>query len=297
LVCETGIEGCSLPGFAAHGKLTFNAPLRPSGEDSSTRSAILTLLLISPLLRAQTAEPKPAFAVASIKLDPKADGADSEPGPGLLRAQMTLARFIAMAYDVKPYQVTGGPNWTDAEHYDILAKLEHAGEEALAPDSTPRQRADANNARIRAALQDLLAERFQLKFHRESKEMPCYALTAAKGGFKLKPLEGGGEHGTTSKGDGARRTLIATGVDMGRLVAFLSRQVDRPVVDLTHIQGFYTFTLEWMPDDLKTAASSDQPSLPCIFTALQEKLGLKLEPQKASVELLMIDSAERPSEN
>lgn len=261
------------------------------------RAAIVTTLLISPALYAQTAEPKPTFAAASIKLDPKADGADSEPGPGLLRAQMTLARFIAMAYDVKPYQVTGGPDWIDAEHYDILAKLEHAGQEALPPDATPRQRADANNARIRAALQDLLAERFQLKFHRETKEMPCYALTVAKGGFKLKPLEGGGEHGTNSKGNGARRTLTATGVDMGRLVAFLSRQVDRPVVDLTHIQGFYTFTLEWTPDDLKTGASSDQPALPSLFTALQEKLGLKLDPQKAPIELLTIDSAERPSEN
>ena len=210
-------------------------------------------------LTAQTAEPKPTFAVASIKLDPKADGADSEPGPGLLRAQMTLARFIAMAYEVKPYQVTAGPNWIDLEHYDILAKLEHAGEEALPPDSTPRQRAEANSARLRVALQGLLDERFQLKFHRETKEMPCYALTVAKGGFKLKESPNKGEHGTNSKGKGNGRTLVATGVDMGRLVAFLARQVDRPVVDMTHVQGFYDFTLTWTPDDLKTAAAPDNP--------------------------------------
>ncbi|MGA7239680.1 MAG: TIGR03435 family protein [Bryobacteraceae bacterium] len=261
------------------------------------RSAIVALLLISPLLHAQTAEQKPTFAVASIKLDPKADGADSEPGPGLLRAQMTLARFIATAYDVKPYQVTGGPNWIDAEHYDILAKLEHAGEEALPPDSTPRQRADANSERLRLALQALLDDRFQLKFHRETKEMPCYALTVAKGGFKLQESPNTGEHGTQSKSNGNGRTLVATGVDMGRLVAFLARQVDRPVVDMTHIQGLYDFTLAWTPNDLKAAGASDQPALPSLFTALQEKLGLKLESQRALVELLVIDNAERPSEN
>jgi uncharacterized protein (TIGR03435 family) len=261
------------------------------------RSAIVSLLVISPLLRSQTAEPKPTFAVASIKLDPKADGADSEPGPGLLRAQMTLARFIAMAYEVKPYQVTGGPNWIDLEHYDILAKLEHAGEEGLPPDSTPRQRAEANRARLHAALQSLLDDRFQLKFHRETKEMPCYALVVAKGGFKLQESPKHDEHGMNSKGKGNEKTLVAIGADMGRLVAFLARQVDRPVVDSTHIQGFYDFTLSWTPDDLKNASATDQPALPSLFTALQEKLGLKLESQKAPVELLVIDRADRPSEN
>jgi uncharacterized protein (TIGR03435 family) len=261
------------------------------------RSAIVTLVLISPLLRAQTAEPKPIFAVASIKLDPKADGADSEPGPGLLRAQMTLARFIAMAYEVKPYQVTGGPNWIDTEHYDILAKLEHSGEEALPPDATPRQRAEANTARLHGALQSLLGDRFQLKFHRETKEMSCYALVVAKGGFKLQESPKHDEHGMNSKGKGNERNLVATGADMGRLVAFLARQVDRPVVDMTHIQGFYDFTLAWTPDDLKAAATPDQPTLPSIFTALQEKLGLKLEAQKAPVEFIVVDGAERPSEN
>jgi uncharacterized protein (TIGR03435 family) len=257
------------------------------------RSAIAALLLISPILRAQTVESKPTFMAASIKLDPKADGADSEPDPGLLRAQMTLARFVAWAYEVKPYQVTGGPNWIDAEHYDILAKLENAGEEALPPDSTPHQRAEANDVRLRAALQSLLGERFQLKFHRDTKEIPCYALTVVKSGFKLKEIPDASEHGMNSKGSGARKNLTATGADMARLVTFLAR----PVVDMTHIQGFYNFSLEWTPDDLKTAASSDQPALPSLFTALQEKLGLKLESQKAPVEFIVVDSAERPSEN
>src|SRR5262249_36949164 len=92
----------SLSGFAAYGKLTLISKRRPIRNGDFMRSTIVTLLLISPLLRAQTAKQKPTFAAASIKLDPKADGADSEPGPGLLRAQMTLSRFVAMAYAVKP---------------------------------------------------------------------------------------------------------------------------------------------------------------------------------------------------
>jgi uncharacterized protein (TIGR03435 family) len=261
------------------------------------RSAIVTALLISPALYAQTAQQKPTFAVASIKLDPKADGADSHTGPVTLSAQMTLARFIAMAYEVKPYQVTAGPNWIDTEHYDILAKLEHAGEEALPPDSTARQRADADVARLHAALQSLLDDRFHLKLHKETKEMPAYALVVAKGGFKLQESPHHEEHGMNSQGSGNQRTLTATGADMGRVVTFLARQLDRPVVDMTHIQGFYDFTLSWTPDDLKTTGAADQPALPSLFTVLQEKLGLKLESQKAPVELLVIDSAERPSEN
>lgn len=260
------------------------------------RSVIISLLLISPAAHAQTAESKPVFAAASIKLDPTADGSDSEGDPGLLRAQMTLKRFIAMAYDVKPYQVTGGANWTDQEHYDILAKLEKS-EETLPPDSTPRQRAEADDTRKRLALEDLLAERFQLKLHHETKEMPAYALIVAKGGFKLKANPDASEHGMNSKGNGAGRSLTATGADMGRLVAFLARQVGRPVIDSTHIQGFYNFTLDWMPDDLKSAASPEQPALPSIFTALQEKLGLKLKAQRAPIDLVVIDSAQRPSEN
>jgi uncharacterized protein (TIGR03435 family) len=127
--------------------------------------------------------------------------------------------------------------------------------------------------------------------------MPAYALTVPKGGFKLKESPNPGDHGTNSHSKGNERTLVATAVDMGRLVAFLARQVDRPVVDMTHVQGFYDFTLAWTPDDLKAAGAVDQPALPSLFTVLQEKLGLKLEPQKAPIDLIVIDSAARPSEN
>ena len=250
------------------------------------RNVLCAFLCALPMpisVRCQGASPKPVFAAASIKLDPKADGADSENTPGLLRAQMTLKRYIAYAYDVKDFQVKGGPNWIDLDHYDITAKLERVD---------PQRPGDIQ---VREALQTLLAERFELTFHHESKEIGGYALMAAKGGFKLTPIADGDNHGTSSKG-GLTRQLTATQVDMGRVAAFLARETGSPVDDQTHIPGVYTFTLEWARDDFKNS-SPEQAVLPSLFTALQEKLGLRLEARRVPVDLLIIDSAARPSEN
>lgn len=243
------------------------------------------LLLIPTLVPAQNKE-KPAFEAASVKLDRSLDGADVDTSPGLLRAQMTLRRYIAYAYDVRPYQVVGGMPWMDSEHYAIVAKLEN-----------PRE-ANPEGPQIRTALQQLLAERFQLKFHHETKELPGYALTVAKGGLKVKEAQAGEGSDISSRGNGTTRKLTATRVDMPGFAAYLSRQLSRPVTDQTHVAGAYTFTLEWTPDELKPIAASDQQQLPSLFTALQEQLGLKLESaHSAPVDILAVDNAERPSEN
>ena len=117
----------------------------------------------------------------------------------------------------------------------------------------------------------------------------------AKGGFKLTPVADGGNHGTSSRG-GLTRQLTATQVDMERVAAFLARETGSPVQDQTHIPGLYTFTLEWARDDRKSS-SPEQPALPSLFVAIQEKLGLRLEGRKVPVDLLIIDSAAPPSEN
>src|ERR1700744_5623921 len=117
------------------------------------RLLLPALLLAALFSSAQSGAPKPEFAAASIRLDPKADGSDSNNGPGLLRAQMPLRRFIAYAYNVKPYQVSGGPNWADVEHYVILAKLEHGGEEMQPRDTPTMQSATTEQARLGEALQ------------------------------------------------------------------------------------------------------------------------------------------------
>jgi uncharacterized protein (TIGR03435 family) len=124
--------------------------------------------------------------------------------------------------------------------------------------------------------------------------MGGYALVTAKGGFKLTPVADGGNHGTSSKGE-VTRQLTATQVDMGRVAAFLTRETGSPVEDQTHIPGVYTFTLEWERDF--KSSSPEQAALPSLFTALQEKLGLRLEARRVPMDVLNIDSVERRSEN
>jgi uncharacterized protein (TIGR03435 family) len=263
------------------------------------RSSTVILLLIPYSAWAQ-AGPKPVFEAASIKMSRATGGgghSDENDDPGLLRGSMTLKSYIMAAYKVKPYQVTGGPNWIDSSTYDIVAKLETAGLPKLPVDLTPRQRATAEDEQLHTALQNLLADRFQLKFHHESKEMPAYALMVAKSGFKLKVASETIGCGTKSKGNGTTINFSATCIDIAGFAGYLARPMHQPVSDQTQLQGLYTFTLEWTPDDLKTAASPDQPSLPSLFTVLQEKLGLKLEPRKVPTDIIVVDNAERPSEN
>jgi uncharacterized protein (TIGR03435 family) len=216
----------------------------------------------------------PQFEVASIK--PSAPGAR---GPTIYNPtherfaieSITAKGLIAYAYDVRDFQISGGPNWLGSVEYDIVAKPE----------------GDASGERILAMTRNLLAERFNLALHRESKELPVLALMTAKGGPKLKA--------SVSKGGpeirGGRGRLIARNVSMEMLASQLAgRVLDRPVVERTGIAGEFDIDLQWTPDE-----STD--SGPSIFTALQEQLGLKLEAQKGIVDVLVIDHVERPSAN
>jgi uncharacterized protein (TIGR03435 family) len=246
-------------------------------------------LAISAVVWAQTA-PKPVFEAASIKMSRATGGSghsDENDDPGLLRGSMTLKSYIVTAYNVKPYQVIGGPNWIDDSTYDIVAKLERAGDNPAA----------AGEPQVHVALQALLADRFQLKLHHEAKEMPAYALTVAKSGFKLKETSETTGCGTRSKGNGTSINFTATCVEMSKFAGYLARVLRQPVSDETQVHGAYSFGMEYVPDDLKTAASTDQPALPSLFTVLQQKFGLRLERKKVPVDIIVVDSAERPSEN
>ena len=173
-------------------------------------------------------------------------------------------------------------------------------------------------------LQALLEDRFQLKIHQETREGPVYELTIAKGGYRLKPSRGcvpfdpnhlprqaaQGEAqvnycGRMSRGgDGSRRTVEATGVDLApriglltpSIIGFLSEALDRTVIDKTGLAGAFDFRLEWAPQRA-LAEQSDNAGSPSIFTAVQEQLGLKLEAGKGPVDYLVIDHAEKPSGN
>jgi bla regulator protein blaR1 len=246
-------------------------------------------LVHAPAARAQQqpdASTARGFEVASIKpsnLDPGDRSITTDRSGRLSVENSSLKDLIRNAYQLRDFQISGGPAWLDADRYNIVAK----------PEGTPsRDQAGPN-------LQKLLADRFHLKFHRESKEMPVYALVVGKNGPKLKDTEGQ-QHGMK----GGRGVMTGMGASMEILARNLSQRLERMVIDRTGLTGFYDFKLEFTPDEAQVRAPGDSTPLPAagssgpsLFTALQEQLGLKLETSKGPVEILEIDHAEKPSEN
>ena len=158
------------------------------------------------------------------------------------------------------------------------------------------------NEHLGELLQKLLADRFQLTFHREQQMMPVYALTVAKNGSKLKAAETSGGHGASCQHMGVCSFRSEPLAHFTRWLSFVV--LDRPVVDKTGITGTFDFTLKWTPDEtqfsalgLRAPSPEDNATAPPLFEALQEQLGLKLEPQKIPAEVLVIDHVERPSQN
>jgi len=220
-------------------------------------------------------QPPLQFDVAAIKRSPPDHvGAQVFFQPGGKFAALTapLKTLVCFAYQLRDHQVTGGPGWFDLEPFDITAKAD----------------GPASYQQLQIMVQTLLADRFQLKFHRETKEQPIYALVLAKNGPKLKQAGNPGR----GVGFGARGSLNGNGTDMATFASALSGKLGRSVVDRTGLQGFYDFLLTWTPDE----AQADTPG-PSLFTAIQEQLGLRLESIKGPVEILVVDHAERPSEN
>jgi len=194
----------------------------------------------------------------------------------------TVTNLVTDAYSLKDYQLTGVTGWISSDRYDIVARS--AGE------GTPTR------DQARQMLQTLLTDRFQLKFHRETKEMSVYALVTGKNGPKLK------EHAAdtpimrmNSKGRDLQMTF--TGSPMEQLVAQLSHipGVDRPVLDETGLTGQYDFQLNLSAEPGGNPATGTGGE--SVFTAIEEQLGLKLESRKAPIGILVIDHVERPSGN
>jgi uncharacterized protein (TIGR03435 family) len=230
------------------------------------------------------------------------------PGGRISAINVTLKMLIARAYDLQGFQLAGGPGWADTLRYNIEAK----------PD-TPVEN------EWKEMLQNLLADRFQFVFHRETKELPIYALVLAKKDGKLGPgmvesKEGGCTERDPSKpgppGPGqppycgsvlvGAGQLTGTAANLGDVARMLSLSVGRKVIDKTGMTGKYTITLKYTPDENRRSmvppGASPPPapadtSGPSLFTALQEQLGLKLESQKGPVEIFVIDRADKPSEN
>jgi len=288
---------------------------RPAQDECVWQSMLLAIiagplvlgLLNVPKTLAQspqtTIAPLPSFEVASIKPNRSGDARFfiSMP-PGRFTTTGTTTKFlIALAYNVHDFQVLGGPSWINSERYDINAKEDDSLVEELQKLS-PDQRFD----QIRLRVQSLLAVRFELRLSHETKELPVYVLVIAKNGPKL--LDGRAHAGMMHMG---KDQLTGQGLPIESLVQVFSRQLSRTVVDQTGLKGKYDISLHWTPDPsaatpFKAEEGNDtgagNPALsnnswPSIFTALQEQLGLKLEPTKSPVETIVIDHLERPSEN
>jgi uncharacterized protein (TIGR03435 family) len=205
--------------------------------------------------------------------------------------------LIGFAYDVPDERIWGGPSWLDSARYSIEAKADSA-------TAIPRSQESARYSRLMT--QSLLAERFKLVFHRATTSGMIYELLVAKGGHKLKEAEPSRTMVRRSLRM-VRGRLTATSVPLSRLVDVLAHSLGRPVIDKTGLTGTYDFTLPFTfePDqtgDFEVLADSVAESLPpnltspAVFTALDEQLGLKLNSANGLVEVLIIESVEKPSE-
>jgi uncharacterized protein (TIGR03435 family) len=202
----------------------------------------------------------------------------------------TLKLLIAAAYNLNAKEIAGGPAWIESDHYDIVAV-------------TPGEVRPTHDEQM-AMLRNLLADRFKLTFHREQKEFSIYELEVAKGGPKLKASTASADAPVAliSTVYPQRMVLPARNATMSDLVSLMQRaMLDRPVVDKTGLSGRFDFDLEWAPDETQFGgevpiASADAPTAP-LFTAIQQQLGLKLEATRGPVDALIVDEAERPSEN
>jgi bla regulator protein blaR1 len=220
-----------------------------------------------------------------------------------LRMVLGTRMLIAQAYNLPlssaKGQIFGGPGWLDTNLYEVRAKVEaslNATMQAMSPEQRKEQ--------IELMEQSLLVDRFKLKMHFDTRELPVYALVAAKGGPKLAPANTDTATHASIVAHGQEVELKATALAPDALLRMLQQQPEvggRPVVDQAGLHGTYDVAMKWTRDltamggaDAAPLTNADAPSY---FTALQEQLGLRLVPAKASVEVIVIDHIEVPSEN
>jgi uncharacterized protein (TIGR03435 family) len=266
------------------------------------------LVLTALVLGAQA--PAPAFEAASIKVNKSGEAGGGFGGrPGrIVVTNYTLRDIIRNAYGVQRYQIVGGPDWLAQDRFDINAK---------APDG-------AAQSQLLAMMQNLLSDRFKLRVHRETRDLPAFALFLARPdgrlGPKMQPATFDCAAATTARARGETpaipqpvgdRPVCGARTNPGRIlvggyaIADFARNLGgfagRPVIDRTGLTGAYDFELTWTPDEPPppgvTLPAWYDANGPSLQAAVQEQLGLKLEATTGPVDVLVIDGAERPAED
>jgi uncharacterized protein (TIGR03435 family) len=252
--------------------------------------------------QAPASGPLPTFEAASIK--PNRSGESRRafrigPGGSVTAINVTMRHIMWHAYGVQDFQIIGGPAWAASDRYDIVAR---AGENPR-PDQ------------LRLMLRHLLADRFALKVQAAKRDLPIYALVMARAngapGPRLRAAEGacstGGADAAAPAGPGpapgcgsivGNGTLRTGGINLTRLAGELMGFVGRRVEDRTGLTGNFAIELEWSPDfqaDSPQAAQRSADTRPALFTALQEQLGLRLEARTGPVDVIVIESVDRPT--
>jgi uncharacterized protein (TIGR03435 family) len=250
-------------------------------------------------------KPTPALSLMDPKLEPGYEVATIKPsrpdqqgggftlqGRHLVATNFTVEGLITLAYNLHPKQVTGAPEWLTTDHYDLDVLPDHEGLPSL--------------DQARGIVRKLLAERFALKFHEDTKELSVYVLSVAKAGPKFS--KSGSDPSSPPGLGGPPGRMMVRNASMEEFAQVMQMDLDRPVVDQTGLKDRYDFVLKWTPDESQYggrippsnsgdngAANAD--ALPSLFTAIQDQLGLKLDATKAPAKVFVIDHIEKPSAN
>jgi uncharacterized protein (TIGR03435 family) len=279
------------------------------------KSIIVVLAVAASALSQTAAPPRPSFEVASIKGNSTSrPHVGDEPGGRFVGTGVPLTVLIGYAYPGTLVDFSSKPAWVDTDLWDIEAKAP----EGSVPPRTKLP--DFNKPEtMNLMVQSLLEDRFQMKMHRETREVPMYEVTVAKGGLKMKlsedqtppaPPDGPPRPGTAPRGGMrmARGDFQGSAVSMENVVLMIGSLAGHRAIDKTGVTGLYDFHLQWTPDVFSAplpfeprGAAPPQPpgdpAGPSLITAIEEQLGLRLRSTKGTVEALIIESIQKPTEN
>jgi bla regulator protein blaR1 len=319
LPCVSGVTGADLKRRIVRimservaRKLDFRRKLLLAAATILAGAAPIVAGVVHPTPKRAASQPQntiasvPAYATVSIT--PNKSGSDRVTlmfGPdGFISNNASLQQVIRAAYGVEDDRISGAPAWLESEKYDVEAKEYGSG-----TDDPRKLSLDQRISDQKSMLQALLADRLKLALHRETRDLTVYALVIAKTGPKLQRSNPGDSYANGYRGpDGVSRPggihfegqeLIAQGVPVGPMLFHLSRQLHRTILDETALSGTYDFTLK-LPDGVPLGIDNPTPPEsyePTVSTAIEQQLGLRLEPKKVSLEVLVIDHVEKPLGN